>query len=242
MIVVAVAEPLHDPSYVPLQLPYHEPVVLEGPRRSLYVAPGPEQQTPPIGYAAPITYVLRKTRTVSAFRIVNDQFVVVEENQTDFRIVKIYPPMMQGYPLIAVGAKGEIQEAINLFCQARGDTRPSYRLARFDLDAIATSYPDDHWFWDFKANSDYVTSGKLHGERIELSHLVDSVRKSSAPHEVGIMLRCGSAQLKVRILGEGRVQFWQFHESHLQSHSHPQLGDPWPLIVQAVQTLLRFKL
>ncbi|MVN85432.1 hypothetical protein GO986_01460 [Deinococcus sp. HMF7620] len=206
----------------------------------------PQAETPGatrVGYRAPVVYWTRVKRTSEGYFFDGGQPTWGTREQDEVRIMKLYLPLdFTQLPLIALGVKKrkDLENALLRYIEANTPEAPSqamFRLANYDLSKLAASYPTERWSWEFAMHSDPIRKGKFFGTNIETSSLFGFVQSGSSPNEVGLMLDAQGATLKVRILRLGRVQFTQFTDGHLIAGNHPDMGDPWPRIVQILQTL-----
>lgn len=205
----------------------------------------PRDEKTPEGYLKPVIYVRQKPKQKTRRVIQNGQLLEVDSIELEFKSIKLYIPSSSYLPALAIGAgnKPDALGTLRLFQEAKGKAaeEPYYSLADFNLSEIANKYPEEHWLWNFKNGSGYVTSGRLTGEGIERDAVVQAVKQGSTPNEVGIIFQVQDASLKVRILRAGRVQFTQFTDEHLVEFKHPELGNPWPMITQVLGTLEMFR-
>lgn len=205
----------------------------------------PLNDAAPPGYLRPHLYLSRRPKYTANYTYQGGNLTYVEKTEQEDRYVKLYIPQTPALPALALGVrkKSEGPAALSLFQEAHGlvDVLPQYSLARFDLNGIAEGYPNNHWLWTFKGGAGYVTGGRLTGVDIEKDALTAAVKKGSMPNEVGVTLEVDEATLKVRILTNGKVQFTQFTDEHLVKFEHPELGNPWPMILHVLQTLKLFQ-
>jgi hypothetical protein len=98
---------------------------------------------------------------------------------------------------------------------------------------------DDQWMRSF-ARDGNVNKGKLYGNAIELDQIFNQISIDSEANEVGVTLQIPNAALMVRILTEGRIQFYNFSSNNVWERSHDEFGDPLPLIYETLEFLQRY--
>lgn len=197
--------------------------------------------TVPDGYYSPILYLHRSPRESYEYEWDGHSLNYSLRQGIEQRVVKLYMPMDIAYPVIALGGKrNDVQNALFLLQQALSGSAqmPLYAPYSYDLERLATLYPDDQWFLDFKSALGHVSGGKIYGVGIEKSPLYTHAKVGASSNEVGIIFHANGADLKVRVLRNGKVQFMQFVDSHLLADRHPDLGRVWPLIVQVLQSVV----
>lgn len=188
-------------------------------------------------------YLHQQRIEVTDFFFGNEGFVNDAYTRTEKTFVQVLVEAQPNGLVVAIGSKQASELALKQTIDYATIQRPvDAARQEFDLEAISLQYARSQWKRGFETRDGYVKSGTIYGDGIEGDDLYQSVTLRGFANEVGVTLNLQNAMLKVRVLRGGRVQFVSINLEHIASHQHPSYGDPWPLVYEGLQTLLRHTL
>ena len=192
----------------------------------------------PLNYKHPLLYLYEKDIEVTDYQIQKGGLLEVTSTYKKRSTGQLYVPANDKLPILAIGGLKETSAALKMLLEYdnQGDSM-SPKVADLDLIKISAKFPDDLWIWSFEKGVGHIQKGTVYGTRINQDSLLDEIRLRGSPNQVGVLINVPNAQLKIRVLSDGRIQFWDFTAGHLIHKNHKDHKDPWPLIQSAIQKI-----
>lgn len=191
------------------------------------------------GFAPPLVYVYESVKQIPVFVVTPG---AIEERARTIRqqsFVNYHLPL--DLDNIAIGDITHVKKGFKLLSDTLSNERydaPYFQPLDFDIPRIKMELAENQWFRRVKRERDIGVI--MHGDRIEDDAIYNSLNADSEENDVGVIFQGPGAQLKIKLVTQGRIQFLNFRPEHVLS-GHPEMGSIWPHVLDVIQFFTRYR-